>query len=78
MQNITEKEFKNISNEIRVAFLNPNKQKREEIIKPILKDILNKYQKCDEIVLSIFVNVELDRPELNKLYKEVKNEHISY
>jgi len=72
---ITTTEFRKISDEIRIAFLNPKKQKREIIIKPILIDILKKYNDSDNLVKKIFVNVELDKPELLKIWEVVKNEH---
>ena len=77
MKKIENEEFKKIENNISVAFLNPNKQKREVIIKPILINILKKYKNCDEFVQSIFVNIELDKPELLKIWETVKNEHTS-
>jgi len=76
---ITNEEFKKISGEVRVAFLNLDKQKREAIIKPILIDIFKKYKRnYDDIVQRIFVNAELDKPELLKISEAVKNEYTSY
>jgi hypothetical protein len=73
---ITTHEFKKFEQEIQVAFLNANKQKREAIIKPILTNILQ-YKNANNIVYKFFVNRELDKPELLKIWKAVKNEHTS-
>jgi len=73
---ITTHEFKKFEQEIQVAFLNANKQKREAIIKPILTNILQ-YKNANNIVDKFFVNRELDKPELLKIWKAVKNEHTS-
>ena len=73
---ITTQKFKKFEQEIQVAFLNANKQKREAIIKPILTNILQ-YKNANNIVNKFFVNREIDKPELLKIWEVVKNEHTS-
>lgn len=76
MKIIKQHEFKKIEQKIQVAFLNANKQKREAIIKPILTNILQ-YKNANNIVNKFFVNSDLDKPELLKIWEAVKNEHTS-